>query len=117
MYTGSWLGDGVQFCIDEALEPIQACPCSQGRKARGPPFAANKPVQSTASSLISDADLLKFYGWLPGKRRIFCGRCDSPIYSFKKPLPGHLRIRAGLINEPLPVGPTARFYVGSKAGW
>lgn len=117
MYTGSCLCGGVQFRIDGALEPIQVCHCSQCRKAQGAPFATNTPVKSDTFTLTSGSDLLKHYEASPGKQRVFCGRCGSPIYSARESLPGVLRIRAGLINEPLEVGPVAHFYVGSKANW
>jgi hypothetical protein len=35
----------------------------------------------------------------------------------ERSLAGVLRLRAGLINEPLSVKPIAHFYTGSKANW
>ena len=49
--------------------------------------------------------------------RVFCSRCGSPIYSRKSTLPGVLRIRAGLINEPLSAKPIAHFHRASKCDW
>ncbi len=117
MYTGSCLCGRVQFRIDGALEPIQVCHCLQCRKAQGTPFATNTPVEADAFTLTSGAELLKAYESSPGKQRVFCSRCGSPIYSSKDSLPGVLRIRAGLLNESLQVGPAAHAYVGSKANW
>lgn len=117
MYTGSCLCGGVQFHIDAELEPIQICHCSQCRKAQGAAFATNTPVSSAVFQLISGADLLTSFESSPGKERVFCSRCGSPIYSKKDTLPGVLRIRAGLINEPLSESPAVHFYTGSKANW
>ncbi len=51
----------------------------------------------------------------PCKRRVFCGTCGSPIYSQRDGV-DVLRIRAGVINEPL----TRRLihcHVASKCDW
>ena len=117
MVTGSCLCGGVQFRIDAPLEPIQVCHCSQCRKAQGTPFATNLPVETKAFTLVQGAELLSEYESSPGKRRLFCRRCGSPIYSRKDTLPGVVRIRAGLINEPIEVKPIAHFHVASKANW
>lgn len=117
MHTGSCLCGGVQFRIESGLEPIQICHCSQCRKAQGASFAANTPLSEAAFHLIGGTELLAAFESSPGKQRFFCSKCGSPIYSKKGTLPGVLRLRAGLINEPLSVKPMAHFYTGSKANW
>lgn len=117
MYTGNCLCGGIKFRIESELKPIQICHCSKCRKAQGTPFATNTPVSSTAFQLISGAELFTSFESSPGKQRIFCSKCGSPIYSKNDSLPGVLRIRAGLLNEELPVKPAAHFYTESKANW
>jgi len=67
--------------------------------------------------LVSGAQLLTSFESSPGKERVFCSKCGSPIYSKKGAIPGVFRIRAGLINEPLSTRPVAHSYTGSKANW
>ncbi|WP_022978069.1 GFA family protein [Nevskia ramosa] len=117
MPTGSCLCGGIRFRIDAVLAPIQVCHCSQCRKAQGGPFATNTPVSEAAFQLLAGAELLTSFESSPGKQRFFCRRCGSPIYSSKASLPGVLRIRAGLLDEPLSVAIAAHFHTGSKAGW
>lgn len=117
MHTGSCLCGGVSFRIEADIEPIQVCHCVQCRKAQGAPFATNTPVSTAAFHLTSGAELLKSFESSPGKERVFCGTCGSPIFSRKDTIPGVLRIRAGLINEPLAAKPVAHCYTGSKANW
>lgn len=117
MYTGSCLCGGVRFQIEGELAPIQICHCGQCRKAQGAPFATNVPVALNAFTLLGGAELLKVYESSPGKQRVFCGRCGSPLYSSKDSLPGVIRIRAGLLDEPVPVRPAFHFYTGSKCAW
>lgn len=117
MPAGSCLCGGIRFRIDAALAPIQICHCSQCRKAQGGPFATNTPVSAASFQLLSGEELLTAFESSPGKQRVFCRRCGSPIYSHKASLPGVLRIRAGLIDEPVSVSIAAHFQTGSKASW
>ncbi len=116
-YTAQCLCGGITFRIDGELEPIQICHCSQCRRAQGSAFAANIPVKESAVHFDSGTELMAEYEATPGKRRVFCKRCGSPLYSARSSLPGVLRIRAGLIAEPLNVRPLFHAYVDSKANW
>lgn len=117
MHSGSCLCGGVQFHIEQALEPIQICHCSQCRKAQGTPFATNTPVSASAFHLTAGKELLKTFESSPGKLRVFCSGCGSPIYSTKDSVAGVLRVRAGLLNEPLAIKPVAHFHTASKCSW
>ncbi len=117
MYTGSCLCGGVKFSINAELAPIQICHCSQCRKAQGGAFATNTPVATSDFQLHSGADLLTEYESSPGKRRFFCRQCGSPIYSSRDSLANVIRIRAGLLDEPLKVKPAFHFYTASKCSW
>jgi hypothetical protein len=117
MITGGCLCGGVRFSIKGELQPIQLCHCSQCRKAQGTPFASNMPVATDAFTLSSGEELLQRFAASPGKERVFCGRCGSPIFSRRVSLPDVLRIRAGLIDQPLAVRPAFHQHVASKANW
>ncbi|HEY0820299.1 MAG TPA: GFA family protein [Rhizobacter sp.] len=116
-YTAQCLCGGVRFRIDGALAPIQICHCAQCRRAQGSAFAANIPVAESAVHFDSGAELMASFESTPGKQRVFCRRCGSPIYSARSSLPGVLRLRAGLINEALDVRPLFHAYVAHKANW
>ena len=116
-YSGGCLCGGVSFRVDSELEPIQICHCVQCRKAQGGPFAAVIPVDVSNFRLLSGEHLLKAYESSPGKQRVFCSCCGSPVYSRRPSLPGVVRIRAGLFNEPLSVKPAWHAHTGSKCNW
>ncbi len=116
-YTGSCLCGRVTFRIEAELEPIQVCHCMQCRKAQGGPFATNIPVAASAFHLLSGAESLKAYESSPGKQRLFCGHCGSPVYSRRQSLPSVVRVRAGLINEPLLARPAWHAYASAKCNW
>lgn len=116
-HTGSCLCGGVRFSLTGAIAPIQVCHCVQCRKAQGTALATNVPVEASAFTLDQGEALLTTYESSPGKQRVFCRVCGSPIYSQRASLPGVLRIRLGLINEPIDAPLQAHFYTGSKANW
>lgn len=117
MHTGSCLCNGIRFEIDGELAPIQICHCQQCRKAQGTPFASNIPVAVSSFRLNAGADLLSEFESSPGKKRVFCSRCGSPLFSRRDSLPEVIRIRAGIIDGVLGTKPAAHFHVGSKADW
>ncbi len=116
-HNGSCLCGGITFTISGALAPIQVCHCAQCRKAQGGPFAAITPVTASAFQLEDAQSLLRTYASSPGKERAFCGRCGSPLFSRRSALPGVLRVRAGLIEEPVRAGVGWHAYTGSASSW
>lgn len=117
MYTGSCLCGGIRFRIEAELGPIELCHCQQCRKAQGTAFGANSPIRSAAFVLLSGDALLAEYESSPGKKRAFCKRCGSPIFSSRASLPGVLRLRVGLVDGPLAAQPVAHAYVASRCNW
>lgn len=117
MHTGGCLCGAVRFEISGELAPIEVCHCSQCRKAQGGPFATNIPVASAAFSLLRGEDALVHFRSSPDKRRVFCGRCGSPIYSARDSKPEVLRLRAGTLDEPLRTKPEGHYYMESSAAW
>lgn len=116
-FTGGCLCGGIRFHIDGPLAPIQVCHCGQCRKAQGAPFATNIPVARTALHVERGEALLKSFESSPGKRRHFCGHCGSPLFSERDSDPTVVRLRAGLLDGPLPVGLEFHAFVASKANW
>ncbi|MDX1802465.1 MAG: GFA family protein [Alcanivorax sp.] len=117
MYSGSCLCGGIEFEIDGELEPIQVCHCQQCRKAQGTALVTNIPVKTDRLRWCRGEELLKGFASSPGKKRVFCRECGSPIFSRREDLPGVVRIRAGLLNEPLNSRPAFRAYVASACNW
>ncbi len=115
--SGGCLCGAVRYEVDGPMAPIQLCHCRQCRKAQGGPFGANIPVAAADFRLIGGADALRDYRASPGKRRVFCGRCGSPIFSQRDGTPEVLRLRAGSLDdaEGLSVGLHAQ--TASAAAW
>jgi hypothetical protein len=115
--TGGCLCGGIRFEIEGGLAPIQICHCRQCRKAQGTAFAANIPVPLSHFRLIKGRDLLREYESSPGKYRVFCSHCGSPVFSRRDSLPQVVRIRAGLLDGDIPTRPATHAWVESNANW
>ena len=115
MHPGSCLCGGVRFEIDGPLAGIQLCHCSQCRRAQGSAFAANLPVRAEDFRLVAGAP--KAYASSPGKERVFCGACGSPVISRLTADPSQVRVRAGLLDAPVAARPVFHFLTDSKADW
>lgn len=116
-HHGSCLCGGISFTIAGALEPIQVCHCAQCRQAQGGPVATNIPVDVSALTYQRGEDLLQNYESSPGKIRAFCKVCGSPVFSKRDSLPGVVRIRAGLLQEPVKAQLAFHAFTSSKASW
>ena len=115
MHHGSCLCGAIRFEIAGQLAGIQLCHCSQCRRASGAAFAANLPVRSEDFRLVTGQP--KAYESSPGKQRLFCGDCGSPIISRTDAVPGMVRVRAGLLAEPVETKAVFHFHVSSNASW
>ena len=116
-HAGRCLCGGIRYEVQGPLKPIQVCHCSMCRRAYGGPFATITPVPAANFRLLAGEDLVTFYESTPGKKRFFCRRCASPLYSRRDDKPELLRLRAGLLEIPLGVRPVVHFFMDSAADW
>jgi len=117
MHTGSCLCRAVRFEVAGALAPVQICHCGDCRKAQGGAFATNIPVAVADFTLLSGEAEIRAYESSPGKERVFCARCGSPLFSRLNTKPGVVRLRAGTLDEPVDAQVGFHFHVASKASW
>ncbi len=117
IHKGGCMCGAVQYEVRGSFGPIVYCHCSVCRKAQGTAFGTNAPIQENDFALLRGAEALKGYESSPGKQRVFCSHCGSPIYSRNQALPGVLRLRVGTLDTPLDVRPVAHIYATSKANW
>ncbi len=117
MLRGSCLCGAVRFEIDAELGQIVCCHCSQCRKAQGGAFATNASVPAAAFRLVQGEDRLRAFESSPGKERVFCSVCGSPILSRRSSRPDAVRVRLGTLDSPVSARPSAHIFAGSKADW
>ena len=117
MITGGCLCGGVRYAIRGPVDEIQLCHCRSCRKAQGGPLASNLPVATRDFELHDEAGLLRDYESSPGKHRLFCSGCGSPIISRHDDRPEAVRVRAGTLDQDPGVRPTQQAYVADAAPW
>jgi hypothetical protein len=117
MQTGACLCGAVKYEIAGELAPVELCHCSMCRRASGSAFASNMSVRAEDFRVTHGEASLKSYESRPGKERLFCAACGSPIISRSRGDPGTVRVRAGTLDEPAPTHVAFHFHVASKASW
>lgn len=117
MIEGGCLCGGVRYSYDGEIDQVSLCHCSQCRKAQGSAFAAVCPVDAARLRLLRGAELLREYRATPGKARVFCSRCGSPIYSARDNRPDVKRLRLGTVDTPFRCATVFHIHAGSKAAW
>lgn len=116
-HSGSCLCGGVRYVLRGELGPITLCHCSQCRKAQGGAAVASSPVRAGEFEITAGAELLRAFESSPGKERVFCSRCGSPLLSRRPAEPDFLRLRLGTLDTPVGAKPAAHIFAASKAEW
>ena len=100
MFKGSCLCGDVRYEVRGDLGEFGCCHCTSCRKASGSAFGANSPVDRERFTLLSGEASLREYESSPGKLRVFCSRCGSPLYAYLRRTPEILRLRLGALDTP-----------------
>ena len=116
-HGGGCLCGAIRYQIEGDLAPIQICHCEDCRKAQGSAFAANIPVSMDRFEVTNGEAQLRAYDSSPGKERVFCSVCGSPLFSRLLGRPGVVRIRAGTLDRGPDLDVGFHFFTASKAGW
>jgi hypothetical protein len=117
MHEGSCLCGAIRYVIDGELGEFGYCHCRSCRKASGTAHAANASVDRARFQMLGTADTLREFESSPGKLRVFCSRCGSPLYAYRADTPNILRIRLGTLDTPFAGQPKAHIWVSDKAPW
>jgi hypothetical protein len=117
MIKGSCLCGAVKYEYAGDFGTITICHCSDCRKAQGGGGVVAAPVDVSAFRWTQGGELITEYASSPGKKRAFCSRCGSPLYSRKEGLPHVLRLRMGSIDTPVEATPAAHIYAADLPPW
>lgn len=115
MHTGSCSCGAVQLRIEGELPPIQVCHCRQCQKAQGGAFVAIVPIPKDRLTIAGQEHLSAYEG-TPGKERVFCSRCGSPILSRRADL-DVVRVRVGVLDQPTGTHIDSHAFTEFRADW
>ncbi|MBF0699300.1 GFA family protein [Streptococcus danieliae] len=99
--NGSCLCGRISYrisCVREDAEVI-LCFCSVCRKANGSAFSANLRVRLSDFELESGEESLTTYSSSPGKIRVYCAHCHSPLYHIKESEADYLTVKLGTLDS------------------
>lgn len=113
---GACLCGGIKVQVRGDISQLDYCHCSQCRKASGTAFASNAPIATDRLS-IEGAGRIQEFAASEGKWRAFCGACGSPIYSRRAARPNEVRLRVGLLDDPIAPEKRQHIWAGSRAAW
>lgn len=117
MLHGSCLCGAVTYEVHGSPAVMYYCHCGTCRKATGSAFATNIIVLADDFRLASGRELLSWFESSPEKRRYFCSRCGSPIYSQAEQTRAVVSVRCGTLDTAPPIQPSVHAYVASRAPW
>lgn len=117
MQEGSCLCGSIRYEIDGELSDFGYCHCKSCRKASGSAHGANIGIARSNLKLADSNSYLKEFESSPGKLRVFCSNCGSPIFAYLGSNPEIVRIRLGTLDTALAKTAKAHTFVGDKADW
>lgn len=117
MVSGSCLCGALRYRYDGVIDTLSMCHCRSCRKAQGTAFVAVVPLAADAFTLLTGEDQLRHFESSPGKRRVFCGTCGSPLWSERVDVPEIKRLRVGTLDTPIAPEHAFHAFVSEQAEW
>lgn len=117
MHQGSCLCGKIKYRVEDELSDFGYCHCTSCRKASGTAHGANAGIRRDKFFLEDPEALLREYESSPGKRRVFCSNCGSPLFAYLDSTRDLIRVRLGSLDTPFSKKAKAHTFVGDKADW
>ena len=114
--NGRCLCGRVVYRINGAITGINFCHCRQCRKASGSAFGTSAAVTREDLEIVRGREHLSRYESTPGKQRVFCGNCGSPLYSVREG-GDTAYVRLGTLDDDPGRAPDVHIHVASRAAW
>jgi len=113
--TGRCLCGSVQFEFDGVPAWAGHCHCESCRRNCSAPFTTFFGVRSDAARWTGAAPAV--YESSPGVRRLFCGRCGSPMAFEADHYPGEIHFYAASLDDSSGFVPTSHVHHSEKVPW
>ena len=115
MLRGSCLCRAVGYEIEGPFVHIGNCHCSICRKSHGAAFATWGILGPQQFRWTSGESMVRAYESSPGRQRLFCGNCGSPLASAHE---GDVaEVVVGTLDDDPGARPAEHIFVGSRASW
>lgn len=117
MHKGSCLCGRVSYQYDGDITDVSRCYCTQCQKAQGTAFVAVALIESDKLTFLQGEECLKAFQSTPGKVRVLCSECGSPIYSARDDKPQVKRLRLGTLDTEVRPNHQCHVFVADKPAW
>lgn len=114
---GSCKCGSVRFDYQGEVGTVTVCHCVDCRKIQGGAGVIAAPLASDRLQWRSGRELITEFESSPGKKRAFCSRCGTPLYSRRDDAPQVLRLRMGSIDSATEVVPVAHIFCSGLPAW
>ena len=99
MISGSCLCGAVAYQAQSVHPLVTYCHCNFCRKAAGTAFSSNILADKEGFTILKGEEVPSFYQSSPGKTRVFCSKCGSPLYHTKEDQPDLITIKLGTLDQ------------------
>ena len=113
--TGHCLCGDVRFAYSGAPIKILHCHCESCRRHVSGPIATFVCVDRATMRFSGAAP--QVYVSSPGVRRMFCGRCGSPIAYQSDRNPQQIDLFLGALDDPAAIKPTYHVFLEERLPW
>ena len=115
MSRGSCLCGAVTYEVSGSFIHIGNCHCSMCRKSHGAAFATWGIIDPQQLRWTSGESEIRAYESSPGRQRLFCSHCGSPLASAHDGAVGEVVL--GTLDDDPGARPMEHIFVESKASW
>ena len=118
--SGGCLCGAVRYRLAGEQAMVAVCHCRTCQRNTGPAFSPNVAMPSEAGTIEGEG--LATYETHAGSDsppffRSFCSRCGSPVCARGEAYPGIVFIKAGTLDDPTRVTPTAHIFCAEQLPW
>ncbi|EAR08994.1 GFA family protein [Reinekea blandensis] len=117
MHHGSCLCGDVRYEFEHIEGDYVICHCRSCRKASGSIGGINVAVARDDFLVDDPNQRLTTYESSPGKRRYFCSRCGSPLFTQVGQGGDYVRVRLGSLDTDVTQQPAAHIFMSHRAPW
>lgn len=114
-FVGGCLCGQLRYAISEAPLHVSLCHCRDCQKCSGSAFSVNAVFREEAVTVTGRLAIYETVGDSGGTvRRVFCPDCGSTIRSMAEQTRGFFVVKAGTLDAPEQVVPSAEVYCASR---
>ncbi|MBG7696548.1 GFA family protein [Streptomyces sp. MC1] len=117
--TGHCLCGSVSYRFDAEPDAVVLCHCGHCQRHSGAAFSVNVLVARDALEVKGTPRSYQTVGVENGnvRDRLFCGECGTPIFTILHERPGLVIVKAGTLDDPSGLRPSAEAWWRRAQDW